>query len=212
MKLEYLGHSCFVLSNGRVRFLTDPFSGIGYEMPPVAADYVTLSHDHFDHNYTAGVKGCKKVFCEAGEYEAGGVRLRGIPCWHDGVHGGKRGGVVAFEFDFGGVKVCHLGDLGESFSEETAAKFGCPDILLIPVGGNYTIDAREAVRYIRAIRPKIVVPMHYRTEKCALDIAPLSEFIKAFGEDKFVPVTAFDSKDLDAYAGKAVVPEVLLHV
>lgn len=212
MKIEYLGHSCFLFTYGKMRFLTDPYSGIGYEMPPVAADYVTMSHDHFDHNYLRGVSGCKKSFDLAGEYEAGGAAISGTDCWHDDARGAKRGTDVAFTFDFGGVKVCHLGDLGEKFDQDRAARFGHPDVLLIPVGGNYTIDAREAVRYIDAIAPKIVIPMHYRMEACALDIAPISDFISTFGEDRCAgPFAALDSGDIDRFTGKAVLLEVLRH-
>lgn len=209
MKIEYLGHSCFLFTHGKTRILTDPYSGIGYEMPPVSAEYVTLSHDHFDHNHVDGVKGVKEVFRRPGEYAAGGVKIVGTACYHDDARGAERGKCVAFTFDFGGVTVCHLGDLGEAFSEEGAARFGHPDILLVPVGGTYTIDAREAVRWIEAIAPKAVIPMHYRTEGCALDIAPLSAFTAAFGKERMAgPVAAFDSDLLEKYLGKAVVTEV----
>ena len=212
MKIEYFGHSCFLLTDGKTRIVTDPFAGIGYEMPQVAADYVTLSHDHFDHNHIGGVKGVKKVFTRAGGYTAGSVRIRGIDCWHDEVQGARRGAVVSFTFDFGGVKVCHLGDYGEKFSTERADRFGHPDILLVPVGGTYTVDARAAVRLIEAIAPKVVIPMHYSIPGCSLDSAPLADFENAFGKDRIVgPVAALDSKDVDKYIGKAVVPEVLRH-
>ena len=211
IRIEYYGHSCFLLTNGGMRILTDPFAGIGYELPPVSADLVTVSHGHFDHNHLEGVSGAKKVLTQAGEYAESDVKITGTACWHDVARGAKRGAVTASTFDFCDVTVCHLGDLGERFSPERAAIFGHPDILHIPVGGNYTIDAREAVRYIGEIRPKVVIPMHYKTKECALDIAPLSEFAEVFGKDRLVSVSAFDSKDAEAFTGKAVIPEVKRH-
>ncbi len=209
MKIRYLGHSCFLFDDGKTRILTDPFSGIGYEMPDVRADYVTVSHDHFDHNHVSGVRGVKEIFTRPGKLRAGDVAIEGVACLHDDAGGRKRGKVVAYTFDFGGIKVCHLGDLGEAFSEERAAAFGHPDILLIPVGGTYTIDAAQAVRYIEAIRPKVVIPMHYKTEECALDISPLSGFAEAYGKEKFVgPLETLDTDNIGAYTGKAVVMEV----
>lgn len=207
MKIEYLGHSCFLFTYGNTRIVTDPFSGIGYEMPPVAAEYVTKSHDHFDHNYVKGVEGVKEVFDKPGKYTAGGVKIEGVLCSHDDEGGKKRGKNVAFTFDFGGFTVCHLGDLGEGFSKERAAAFGQPDVLLIPVGGTYTVDAATAARYVCAIRPKLVIPMHYRTQDCALDIAPLSAFEKEWEGGLSGPVPSFDSADADALAGKVLVLE-----
>ncbi len=209
MRIEYFGHSCFRFTEDRKSFLTDPFTRIGYELPRVSADFVTVSHGHFDHNYLAGVSGMPKVIDRAGEFAAGGVKITGIDCAHDDKAGALRGGNIAFTYDFGGFTVCHLGDLGETFSEERASRFGHPDVLLIPVGGTYTIDAREAVRYIQAIGPKVVIPMHYRTERCTLDIAPLSDFIGAFGKERVCgPEAFFDSGHIENYMKKALVLEV----
>lgn len=209
MKIQYLGHSCFLFTDGQKRFLTDPFTRIGYEMPRVSADFVTVSHGHFDHNYLGGVSSFQKVIDRAGDYDACGVKIRGIPCLHDNAGGSLRGKNIAFVFDFGGFTVCHLGDLGEDFSRESAARFPKTDVLLIPVGGRYTIDARTAVDYIRAIRPSVVVPMHYRTERCTLDIAPLTEFIGAIGRENIVgPVQYIDSENMGDFMKKAVVLEV----
>lgn len=212
MKIEYLGHSCFFMTSGKCSYLTDPFSGIGYEMSPVAADYVTMSHDHFDHNYLKGVRGAKKVFIRAGEYHAGDVLIKGIPCWHDDVCGAKRGADVAFTYDFGGFTVCHMGDFGEKFSAKRAADFGRPDVLLIPVGGTYTIDAKTAAEYVRTMNPKVAIPMHYRTESCVLDISPLEDFIRVVGRENVCgPVSCFDSEKISQYEGKILIMEVLTH-
>lgn len=206
MKIRYLGHSCFLMEE-KSRFVTDPYTKVGYEMPRVSADFITCSHAHFDHDYFAGVTGVKKIIDGEGEFEAGGVRIAGKKFFHDASRGARRGTTIAYSFYFGDTRVCHLGDLGEPFSQENAAKIGRPDILMIPVGGTYTIDAAEAKKYIGAISPDIVIPMHYRTQKCTLDIAPLSEFLAISGRETVV-LGALDTADLDKYKGKIIVMEV----
>ncbi len=206
MKIRYLGHSCFLMEE-KSRFVTDPYTKVGYEMPRVSADFITCSHAHFDHDYFAGVTGVKKIIDGEGEFEAGGVRIAGKKFFHDASRGARRGTTIAYSFYFGDTRVCHLGDLGEPFSQENAAKIGRPDILMIPVGGTYTIDAAEAKKYIDAISPDIVIPMHYRTQKCTLDIAPLSEFLTISGRETVV-LGALDTADLDKYKGKIIVMEV----
>lgn len=206
MKIRYLGHSCFLMEE-KSRFVTDPYTKVGYEMPRVSADFITCSHAHFDHDYFAGVTGVKKIIDGEGEFEAGGVRIAGKKFFHDASRGARRGTTIAYSFYFGDTRVCHLGDLGEPFSQENAAKIGRPDILMIPVGGTYTIDAAEAKKYIDAISPDIVIPMHYRTQKCTLDIAPLSEFLAISGRETVV-FGALDTADLDKYKGKIIVMEV----
>ena len=117
MKLEYLGHSCFkITASDGTRIVTDPYTGVGYEMERTAADYVTCSHFHFDHGYVQGVSGYREVISEPGEYRCGTVRVTGYGSYHDDVKGAKRGKNVIFVFEADGVRVCHLGDLGERLS------------------------------------------------------------------------------------------------
>ncbi len=181
MKIKWIAHSCFhiTLSNGKV-LLFDPFGeGIGYEMPRLAADYVFCSHGHFDHNGTAGIEPGFALFDAPGHYEAEELSIDGIPCWHDDAQGKKRGSNIIFKVKAEGVTLAHLGDLGHLLSPETAAQLADVDVLMIPVGGNYTIDAEQAFEICKQLEPNVILPMHYRTPSLSVDVAPVAGFIQA---------------------------------
>ena len=185
MYIEYLGHSAFLLSykNG-IRIVTDPYTRVGYEMPKgITADIVTVSHHHFDHDYIAGVDGEKTVISTTESYTFGDVQIKGIESYHDDKKGEKRGANVAYILKGDKITLCHLGDLGEPLNPELVKAIGKVDILCIPVGGNYTIDAKQAKAYIDAVCPSAVIPMHYKPIEGGIDIAPLSEFLRLFKED-----------------------------
>ena len=180
MKIEYFGHSCFRITfkNG-TKIVTDPYTGVGYELPSnLQADIVTVSHGHFDHNYLDGVQGVEKIISEIGTKEEKGILFEGIMTDHDPKNGTLRGKNTVFKITADGIKICHLGDLGEPYSPKLIEKIGKIDILLIPVGGNYTIDAKQALAYIRAINPAIAIPMHYRPQDGTIDIAEAETFLK----------------------------------
>ena len=179
MKIMYLGHSCFCLENEKgVKLITDPFTRVGYELPSgLQADIVTVSHGHFDHNYTQAVGGAPAILGQEGEYEVCGVKIVAKSTWHDPKQGALRGGNLIFKFEMDGMTVCHFGDLGESYSEKIAEILKGADIWLIPVGGTYTIDANQAKEYMEKLAPKAVIPMHYRPKDGALDIAPIQTFL-----------------------------------
>ena len=171
MKLKWLGHACFQLtSDGGVRVITDPYHpgafGLDYRPPAETADIVTVSHDHDDHNNTAVVKGNPEVVRGAGFHQVKGVEFRGIATSHDEASGAQRGSNTVFCFSFDGVRVCHLGDLGHELSNEAIAEMGPVDVLLIPVGGNFTIDDEVASRVADRLAPKVVIPMHFQNERC----------------------------------------------
>ncbi len=179
MKIRYLGHSCFMLvSQAGTAVVTDPYGDIGYPLPHVHADAVTVSHGHYDHANVAGVDAAA-VFCRAGEFAVGDFRIRAIPSDHDDAGGRLRGKNLIFTFQADGVTVTHLGDLGEPFSEARARTIPQSDALLIPVGGRYTIDALTAAQYIGRLRPAAVIPMHYKTEDLNIDIAGPDAFLGA---------------------------------
>lgn len=179
MKIRYVGHSCFELSAEGVRFVTDPFDGIGIPMPRLRADAVTVSHGHFDHNHTECVN-APVVLDRAGRYEVCGISVCAEKCYHDESKGAKRGENLIFRYQIGGLTVCHLGDLGERCSDGTVSLIAPADVLLIPVGGTYTIDAVRAKEYVERVKPKIVIPMHYKAEGIGLDIAPVDGFLNLF--------------------------------
>lgn len=177
MRLWYLGHSCFLLAaeNG-TRIVTDPYTDIGYDMPRVAADYTVCTHGHYDHAYTEGVDCARAPVTRAGKYDLGGVTAEGFDCFHDEAKGARRGKNVAFVFEADGARVCHMGDIGQPCTEEFVRRLGKIDVLLVPVGGTYTVDAAGAMEYVRAVAPKIAVPMHYAAGG-TIDIAPPDAFL-----------------------------------
>ena len=147
MKIEWLGHSCFKLTESTgISLVTDPFDAneMGITMPEVSADIVTISHDHYDHNALNAVKDYKTVIRTTGDHGVEGVEIFGFKSYHDDKKGLLRGKNIVFRIRMDGVEVCHLGDIGEELSPMLAELIGSIHILLIPVGGRYTIDAREA--------------------------------------------------------------------
>jgi L-ascorbate metabolism protein UlaG (beta-lactamase superfamily) len=182
MDITWFGHSCFRLSDRGVTIVTDPPSDdMGYERPRIRADVVTISHDHPGHNNRIGFRGGPVFFDGPGEYEVKGVFITGITTYHDGRSGAVRGRNTVFLFDFDGVTICHLGDLGHVPSQTEVEALSDVDVLLIPVGGLHTIDASKATEVISLIEPRLVVPMHYKTpvEKAKLD--SVEKFVKEMG-------------------------------
>lgn len=179
MKIEYFGHSCFLITTDTgVTVLTDPYTRVGYELPDgLRADIVTVSHEHFDHNYTQGLAYAGVVVRGKGERVEKGVRLTGITTSHDNKNGLLRGKNTVFKVEANGLTLCHLGDIGEPCSPELVKKIGKVDVLFVPVGGNYTIDAVEAKRYTEMLQPQTVILMHYCPSDGAIDIATEQNFL-----------------------------------
>lgn len=182
MTITWYGHSCFKINTKDIAIVTDPFSKeIGIKPYFGAADIVTVSHDHYDHNNIASIKGSPFVARNPGEYEVKNVFIRGIGSCHDKKSGAERGLNTIFVIEAEDLRVCHLGDLGESLSDKVIEQLGQIDILMIPVGGVYTIDAKEADELIERIEPAIVLPMHYKTPSLAIKIDSLDKFLAARG-------------------------------
>ncbi|MBI5077628.1 MBL fold metallo-hydrolase [Candidatus Falkowbacteria bacterium] len=190
MNIIWHGHSCFTLEdkiNGvPVSIVTDPYdNSIGLRLPKLEADLVSVSHAHEDHNNVEAVNGADGkspiVINRPGEYEVKKVFALGIGSYHDKSQGAERGKSVMFKFDFDGVKILHLGDLGSELSDQQLERIDDVDVLLIPVGGKYTINAAEAAEIVREIEPRIVIPMHYQLPGMKLDLDPVEKFRKAMG-------------------------------
>ena len=182
MDITWYGHSCFRLSDRGVTIVTDPPSDdLGYDRPRIRADVVTISHEHPGHNNRVGFRGGPKFFDGPGEYEVKDVFITGIATYHDGRNGSVRGRNTVFLFEFDGLTVCHLGDLGHVPSQSEVEALSAVDVLLIPVGGLHTIDASKASEVISLIEPLLVIPMHYSTkvEKAKLDT--VTKFLKEMG-------------------------------
>ncbi|MCJ7743545.1 MAG: MBL fold metallo-hydrolase [Dehalococcoidales bacterium] len=182
MKVKWLGHASFLItSEAGTKIITDPYnvgSGLSYGEIREAADIVTVSHEHGDHNNVAAVKGSPQVVKGAGAKEAKGIKFKGISTYHDEAQGGQRGPNTVFCFEVDGLKVCHLGDLGHALSDKDVAEVGKVDILLVPVGGFFTIDARVATAVSGKLAPKVIIPMHFKNDKLAYPIAAVDDFIK----------------------------------
>jgi L-ascorbate metabolism protein UlaG (beta-lactamase superfamily) len=184
MKVKWLGHACFLLtSDSGLRIITDPYTtgvfGLEYAPPAETADVVTVSHDHADHNNVAAVKGNPQVVQGVGSHEAKGVRFNGVATAHDESSGKERGTNTIFCFALDGINVCHLGDLGHDLSDQTVADIGDVDVLLIPVGGNFTIDAPVANGICRKLAPRVIIPMHFKNARCpSFPVAGVEDFTR----------------------------------
>ena len=186
MDIIYLGHSCFKISGKDATVVTDPFDSetVGIKFPKVTADIVTVSHNHPDHNFLENVENPHKIISGPGEYEVRGISILGFPSFHDNKKGDERGENTIYVFEVDGTRIAHLGDLGHILEESTVTNIGNIDVLLVPIGGNFTIDPKDAVAVTRAIEPKIVVPMHYRSTdspEMFSSLATVDDFVKALG-------------------------------
>lgn len=183
MKIKWLGHSCFKITGEKgIRIVTDPFDNtVGYKVPNVEADIVTTSHDHFDHNFTEAIEGNFELINKVGNFYVKDVNIKGTPSYHDKVKGRKRGNNIIYTFEVDGIKVCHLGDLGHVLNENQIESIGGVDVLLIPVGGNFTIDAKEAADVVEQLKPSIVIPMHFKTPVMNFPIDGVDVFLNEIG-------------------------------
>lgn len=183
MKVKWLGHASMLMtSSDGLRVVTDPYTpgafGLDYAPIDAEADIVTVSHDHADHNNVAAVKGSPDIVRGIGTHEVKGVRFRGIGCYHDNTSGGQRGANTIFRFVLDELRICHLGDLGHALDHELQTEIAPLDLLFIPVGGNFTIDAQIAAEICRVLNPKIVIPMHYRNQRCpGFPVAGVDDFL-----------------------------------
>ncbi len=190
MEIKYLGHSSFLIKTKEAKLVTDPFDPkmVGIKFPKVEADIVTISHDHKDHNQvqlvTALEGNVKLVIYLPGEFEKKGIRVFGFSSFHDDKKGEERGENILYKIEADGVSVLHCGDLGFVPDDSFVDLVGGVDVLMIPVGGVYTINADQATQFIKKIEPSIVIPMHYGSNK----LAQVSEFLKKMGVEKLVPI------------------------
>ena len=181
MKIKWLGHACFLItSRDGLRVITDPYAvggGINYSPIEETADVVVVSHDHGDHSNVSTVQGKPEVVKGSGTKTARGIQFKGIASYHDASQGTQRGLNTVFCFAINNMKLCHLGDLGHALDPEQVNEIGAVDILFVPVGGFYTIDASVASRVCDQLKPKVVIPMHFKTPKCDYPIAGVDDFL-----------------------------------
>jgi L-ascorbate metabolism protein UlaG (beta-lactamase superfamily) len=185
MEISYLGHSSFRIKTKTGTVVTDPFSSemVGLKFPKTEADIVTVSHQHKDHNFTELVEGEPLVISQPGEYEAKGISVFGYPSFHDQSQGKERGENTIFVIEAEGLRVCHLGDLGALPSAGTMEEIIGTDVLMVPVGGKYTLGSEGAVEAVNQIEPSYVLPMHFRTPALP-ELAEVEAFLAEIGAEK----------------------------
>ncbi len=212
MTITWYGHSCFRLESKDLSVLIDPFSSeIGLRPPKIKDDIVLVSHQHSDHNNIEGRPGGSFLAEGPGEYEVKGIFIKGISSFHDKNQGQDRGLNTIYSVNMEDMAIVHLGDFGQDkLSEEQIEKIGEIDILMIPIGGIYTINYKEAVETIHEIEPKIAIPMHYKIPGLKLDIDGPDKFLKEMGltpekADKFFKI---QKKNLPAEEMKLVLFQI----
>ncbi|AJA46291.1 putative Zn-dependent hydrolase of the beta-lactamase fold [Clostridium pasteurianum DSM 525 = ATCC 6013] len=181
MELTWLGHSSFLIKDSKNRLiLTDPFNNqVGYDTYKGNADFVTISHSHFDHSYIDEIKGNPSIIKESGTYNFDNLNIIGFNSYHDKQQGAVRGKNTIFTFEVDSYRLCHLGDIGYILNDDEITALGPIDILLIPVGGNFTIDGKEAEKLCHKINSSIIIPMHYKTSILTLPLDGVENFIRA---------------------------------
>ncbi len=202
MEIIPLGLSAFLLKGKNASVICDPYDPqmAGLKFPKhTTAHIVTVSHNHADHNFVNVVEdepgSTKMVFQGPGEYESRGVDITGIATFHDGKEGAERGGNTMYKIEIDGVSLLHCGDLGHKLTEEQEELVDAVDVMLIPVGGFFTIDAAAAVEVVTQLEPSIVIPMHYQraglNPQIFGNLAPVANFLKAIGCETIQPQAKF---------------------
>lgn len=188
MNIYWYGQSFFKFEGDKSTLVADPFdNSYGLKIPRLTADIVTVSHDHTDHNNVDIIKGVEDegpfVITGPGEYEVKGIFVQGLASFHDNKEGAERGENTIYRYDIDGIRIAHLGDLGHALTDFELSKLEGIDILIIPVGGDITIDAKQATELISQVEPRIVIPMHYNIPglKTKAKLDDLSAFCKEIG-------------------------------
>jgi len=222
MQIVWKGQACFYITASRgkparaggqeqVRILIDPFEdSLGLKLSPQEADIVLVTHDHFDHNNVKAAKGTPFVIDSPGEYEVKGVFVEGIQTFHDDVQGKERGLNTVYTITTEGITLCHMGDFGQKeLTPEQVEKIGQVHVLMIPVGGTYTITGKEAGKIISQIEPAIIIPMHYALPGLKPKLASVDEFLQAMGKKGLEEQQKLNIKEKDV-AGEKDEAEIVI--
>lgn len=214
MTITWFGQSCFKIQDKDVTLITDPYGrDSGFKLPRLTADIVTVSHDHLDHNNIEEVKGTSSgtpfTITSPGEYEVKGVFVYGIPLRHDKNDGQDQELNIAYRIEMENISIAHLGNISHNLTEDQVSKLDGVDILLVPVGGKYTVGAHEAAEIVNKIEPRIVIPMHYKIPGLKVDIETVDKFLKETGAGKVekIPKLKIVKKDLPQEETKVILLE-----
>jgi len=215
MVITWYGQACFKIQSGEKAIVIDPYAkSIGLNPPSIQADLVFVTHEHADHSNINTVRGDYFLVNGPGEYEVKGIKARGILSFHDNEGGAKRGLNTLYLIEVEGIKILHMGDIGqERLEDKQLEEVGDVDILMIPVGGFFTVDAKQATSLINQIEPKIVIPMHYKVPKLTItELAGVNEFLEEFGEDEVVSQEKLTIKQKDLNTEEDKIKIVLLKI
>lgn len=206
IKVKWFGHSMWKIRNDHVSLITDPFTDIGYPLPKhLTADIVLSSHDHFDHNNFELIEGNYQIVNERGDFTISGVHISAFPTCHDECDGAKRGNNLLLKFVLEGISFLHCGDLGHDLNQEMISRLGKIDVLFIPVGGHFTIDAKQAKNIADMIDPMIIFPMHYKTDVLDFPISTEKEFLDLAGNVRKIEDNEIELKPEDFSTKKTIV-------
>jgi len=197
MNIRWLGHASFLLIIGNKKLITDPFDEqSGYAVFKQEVDIATVSHEHWDHNSVHVLAGSPRVIKGTGFFDLGEIKIKGVPSFHDKTRGKERGTNTIYKISAEGIDVVHLGDLGHLLEQEQVNEIGNVDILLLPVGGIFTIDAEEAFKIAKQLDPKIIIPMHFGTPHLSFNLAPVEPFIAKFDRVVKMPYLEVNEENL----------------
>jgi L-ascorbate metabolism protein UlaG (beta-lactamase superfamily) len=199
MKIKWMGHSCFLITSAQgIKIITDPYTinaSVKYAPLNDTVDIITVSHDHHDHNAVSSLTGRPEVVKGPGIRMVKGIEFKGIATYHDTSAGEKRGLNTVMCFTVDKVRICHLGDLGHVLDSSHIQEIGIVDILLVPVGGFYTIDAEAATEVCETIKPVISIPMHYKTPQLDFPIVGVDAFLSGKQNVKILDASEIEFKD-----------------
>jgi L-ascorbate metabolism protein UlaG (beta-lactamase superfamily) len=205
MNIQYYGHSCFKITTkpaGRgqddVVIFIDPFDKtIGLRPPQGSANIVLVTHDHHDHNNVEALKGDPRVIDIPGEYSALGVNIIGVKSFHDDKGGAEHGLNTFFILESEDIRICHLGDLGHDLDQKQLDTINGVDIMMVPIGGKYTIDGEKAADLMKKIEPKIIIPIHYKMNGSTVDITDEKKFCSEMGNCPATKISRLNIKKKD---------------
>ena len=199
MIIQWYGQACFKIQSGDFVMAIDPYGKeIGLTPPRFRANVVLVTHNHHDHNNADTIAGEPFLITGPGEYEVKGAYVSGIETFHDKSQGRERGMNTIYKISLEDITIVHLGDFGEGvLRDETVDAIGNTDVLMMPVGGVYTIDAEEAARVVKQIEPRIVIPMHYNIDGLAVKLGGVGAFLKEVGASGTIAQEKFTIKKKD---------------
>lgn len=201
MQLIWYGHSCFMIKtdNGK-RILMDPFDVyLGYNSDFPKCDLITISHNHFDHSYINKINNETKIITTCEKFDSNFLQLRGVDSFHDNYNGLKRGHNTIYIFKFENISLAHLGDLGHIPDISILRELTSLDFLLVPIGGNFTLDGVEATKLCKLLTPHYIIPMHYKTPLTKLHLDDCKKFIISISSVSSILKINSNSIDLSSF-------------